>query len=61
MTSSAYTPPPDGFRTFVIVWITQAVSVFGSALTHFALNIWMVTELYPLPSKNRNWPSRSQP
>lgn len=51
MTSPAYVPPPNGFRTFVIVWITQAISVFGSALTHFALNIWMVTELYPLPEQ----------
>ena len=48
---AAYTPPPNGFRTFVIVWITQSISVFGSALTNFALNIWLVTDLYPLPEQ----------
>lgn len=51
MVDSGYTPPANGFRTFVIVWVTQAISVFGSAMTHFALNIWLVTELYPLPEQ----------
>jgi len=49
--SAPYTPPANGFRTFLIVWITQSFSVFGSALTLFALNIWMVTDLYPLPEQ----------
>ncbi len=49
--SSTYTPPANGFRTFLIVWITQSVSVFGSGLTVFALNIWMISDLYPLPSQ----------
>lgn len=46
-----YTPPANGFRTFLIVWATQSVSVFGSALTGFAINIWMLTSLYPLPEQ----------
>lgn len=46
-----YSPPPNGFRTFLIVWITQSVSVFGSALTYFAMNIWLVQVLYPLPEQ----------
>ena len=46
-TPSTYTPPENGFRTFVIVWLTQSVSVFGSALTFFAINIWLTTVLYP--------------
>ncbi len=49
--STTYTPPPNGFRTFLIVWITQSISVFGSGLTVFALNIWMITDLYPLPAQ----------
>jgi DHA3 family macrolide efflux protein-like MFS transporter len=49
--STAYTPPANGFRTFLIVWITQSISVFGSALTLFALNIWMINDLYPLPEQ----------
>ena len=43
--------PPNGFRTFVIVWITQSISVFGSALTIFAINIWLTQTLYPLPEQ----------
>lgn len=40
--------PPNGFRTFVVIWITQAFSAFGSQLTFFALTIWLATSLYPL-------------
>ncbi len=47
----AYQPPPNGWRTFLIVWVTQSISVFGSALTIFALNIWLTQTLYPLPGQ----------
>ena len=43
--------PPNGFRTFVIVWATQSLSVVGSALTFFAVNIWLTQTLYPLPEQ----------
>ena len=46
-----YQPPPNGWRTFLIVWATQSVSVFGSALTLFAVNIWLTQTLYPLPEQ----------
>ncbi len=46
-----YQPPANGFRTFLIVWITQSVSVFGSALTFFAINIWLTQTLYPNPDQ----------
>ncbi len=46
-----YEAPPNGFRTFVIVWITQSVSVFGSALTFFAVTIWLTQVLYPRPEQ----------
>ena len=36
-----YIAPPHGFRTFVIVWLTQSLSVMGSALTVFAVNIYL--------------------
>jgi MFS family permease len=49
--SESYTPPPNGFRTFSIVWATQSVSVFGSALTGFAMNIWLLVSLYPRPEQ----------
>ncbi len=51
MSTPAYTPPANGFRTFLIVWITQSISVFGSALTFFGLNVWMVTVLYARPEQ----------
>jgi MFS family permease len=46
-----YVPPPHGFRTFVIVWITQSISVFGSALTWFAVTVWLTQVLYPAPDQ----------
>jgi MFS family permease len=49
--ASAYQPPPNGWRTFLIVWVTQSVSVFGSALTFFAINIWLTQTLYPRPEQ----------
>ena len=47
----SYQAPPNGFRTFLIVWITQSISVFGSALTFFAITIWLTQTLYPLPEQ----------
>ena len=46
-----YQPPPNGWRTFLIVWATQSVSVFGSALTFFAITIWLTQTMYPLPEQ----------
>jgi DHA3 family macrolide efflux protein-like MFS transporter len=46
-----YQPPPNGFRTFVIVWVTQSISVFGSALTWFAVTVWLTQVLYPKPEQ----------
>ncbi|HYF94150.1 MAG TPA: MFS transporter [Symbiobacteriaceae bacterium] len=46
-----YQAPPNGFRTFLIVWASQSVSVFGNALTGFAMNIWLVMSVYPLPEQ----------
>ena len=47
----AYEAPPNGWRTFLIVWSTQSVSVFGSALTFFAVIIWLTQVLYPAPEQ----------
>ena len=33
------------------MWITQSISVFGSALTFFAVTIWLTQDLYPLPEQ----------
>lgn len=46
-----YQPPPNGWRTFVVTWLTQSVSVFGSELTFFALSVWLMQTLYPRPDQ----------
>ncbi len=51
MSATPYQAPPNGWRTFLIVWVTQSVSVFGSALTQFAITIWLTTTLYPNPEQ----------
>jgi MFS family permease len=33
------------------VWVTQSISVFGSALTFFSITIWLTQTLYPLPDQ----------
>ncbi|RPJ50556.1 MAG: MFS transporter, partial [Chloroflexi bacterium] len=50
-TSQSYEPPADGFRTFVILWISQTISVMGSALTVFSVTIWLAEVLYPNPEQ----------
>ena len=49
--SKPYEPPPNGWRTFLIIWGTQSASVFGSAMTLFAMNIWLTQTLFPLPEQ----------
>ena len=46
-----YQPPVNGFRTFLIVWASQSISVFGSALTFFSITIWLTLSLYPNPDQ----------
>ena len=53
MAEQEYTAPPDGWRTFLIVWVTQALSVFGSAITGFATTIWLTQVAYPAPEQRQ--------
>jgi MFS family permease len=46
-----YTPPQHGFRTFIIVWAAQSLSVVGSGMTGFALNVYLAQVLYPAPEQ----------
>jgi MFS transporter, DHA3 family, macrolide efflux protein len=46
-----HTVPEHGFRTFLLLWASQSVSVIGSALTFFAVNIWLTQVRYPLASQ----------
>lgn len=45
--TAPYQAPPNGWRTFIIVWVSQSISVIGSALTGFAITIFLTTVLYP--------------
>ena len=47
----AYAPPRHGFRTFVIVWAVQSLSVIASGMTGFALNVYLAQVLYPAPDQ----------
>jgi DHA3 family macrolide efflux protein-like MFS transporter len=49
--SMAYAAPHHGFRTFVIVWFAQSLSVIGSGMTGFALNVYLAQVLYPAPEQ----------
>jgi DHA3 family macrolide efflux protein-like MFS transporter len=50
-TPMTYAPPRHGFRTFVIVWAAQSLSVIGSGMTGFALNVYLAQVLYPGPDQ----------
>src|SRR5689334_21831585 len=44
-------PPADGFRRFLLLWSSQTVSLFGTFVSQFAVNVWLVRDLYPLPAQ----------
>ena len=46
-----YAPPRHGFRTFVIVWAAESLSVIGNGMTSFALNVYLTQVLYPAPDQ----------
>jgi len=43
--------PPDGFRKFLVLWGSQTLSLFGTFVSTFAVNVWLVRDLFPLPSQ----------
>jgi len=56
MSSPAVAPaspqgPSRGFRTFLILWASQSVSVIGTALTFFAINVYLAQEVFPDPAQ----------
>jgi DHA3 family macrolide efflux protein-like MFS transporter len=46
-----YDPPTNGFRTFIIVWATQSISLVGNGITFFATIIWLTQVQYPDPDQ----------
>ncbi|MFD1729962.1 hypothetical protein ACFSC4_00775 [Deinococcus malanensis] len=53
MTPSRVQPAPDAesWRTFLQLWASQALSVLGSGLSGFALNIYLTQTMFPLESQ----------
>ncbi|PNY80786.1 MFS transporter [Deinococcus koreensis] len=49
--SSPPAPPANGWHTFLWLWGSQAVSVIGSALSGFAISIYLVQTRFPLPGQ----------
>lgn len=47
----SYQAPANGWRTFLIVWASQSISVFGSALTFFSITVWLTQVYYPRPEQ----------
>ena len=50
-TTPIYHAPKNGFRTFLILWATQSVSIIGSALTYFSTTIWLTQVRFPNPDQ----------
>lgn len=48
---ASYSPPPHGFRTFVLLWAFQSLAAFGFQITAFAITVWLTTGLYPAPDQ----------
>jgi DHA3 family macrolide efflux protein-like MFS transporter len=48
---SLYQSPQNGFQTFLVMWATQFLSVFGSLLTFFTITIWLSQVLYREPDQ----------
>ena len=49
--SGPASPAPSGWRTFLWLWGSQALSVIGSAVSGFAVNIYLTQTRFPLGSQ----------
>ncbi len=54
-----YAPPSRGFRTFVVIWVAQSLSVIGSGMTGLALNVYLCTSA--LSPKAACWEVEGRP
>jgi MFS family permease len=41
----------QGMKTFLLLWSSQLVSVFGGTLSYFAVSVWLAQVLYPLETQ----------
>lgn len=51
MSVAAPAEPRRSFASFLVLWGTQTLSLFGSFVTQFAINIWLTVERYPRPEQ----------
>jgi MFS transporter, DHA3 family, macrolide efflux protein len=49
--TEGHTGPGRGMRTFLAVWLSQSISIFGSQLTFFSITVWLSDRLYPAPGQ----------
>ena len=45
------TSPATDFRPFLLLWASQTLSLFGTFISQFAVNVWLVRDLFPLPAQ----------
>lgn len=43
--------PANGFKTFLWVWATQALAIFGFTVAFFSITVWLTQVLYPSPDQ----------
>jgi len=43
--------PNDRFRAFLALWGSQTLSLFGTMVSQFAINVWLARDLFPLVSQ----------
>jgi len=43
--------PENRFAAFLALWASQTLSLFGTMVTQFAVNVWLVRDIYPLASQ----------
>lgn len=48
---AAPSAPAKGMRTFLVLWSTQTLSLFGTFVSQFAVNIWLTLAVYPAPAQ----------
>jgi len=41
----------DRFRAFLVLWGSQTLSLFGTMVSQFAVNVWLARDLFPLASQ----------
>jgi MFS family permease len=45
------TQPENRFAAFLALWASQTLSLFGTMVTQFAVNVWLVRDIYPLATQ----------